>query len=53
MRSSLRHGFDLGFWSWGGLDSNLRPTDYEAAAKESRYLQEWMKALVTRFTRVL
>ena len=38
---------------WGGLDSNQRPTDYEAAARRPGDLPEWMKALVRRFTRVL
>jgi hypothetical protein len=44
---------DLSFFWWSGEDLNLRPTDYEAAAKRPGDLREWMKALVSRFTRVL
>jgi hypothetical protein len=36
--------------SWGGEDLNLRPTDYEAAAKRRRHLRKWLKALVRLFT---
>lgn len=38
---------------WGGVDSNHRPTDYEAAAKRFTHLRKWLKALVEPFTRLL
>ena len=37
---------DQGVSSWGGEDSNLRPTDYKAAGKRLSRLRKWLKALV-------
>jgi hypothetical protein len=37
---------DLRFCLWGGLDSNQRPTDYEAGVPHAADLQEFLRILV-------
>src|ERR671918_2830209 len=37
---------DLGFLSWGGVDSNHRRTDYESANREGADLQQLLNVLV-------
>jgi hypothetical protein len=41
---------DLRFQTWGGEDSNLRPTDYESGYGEGADLQEFLKVLVRSTT---
>jgi hypothetical protein len=43
---------DLAFCEWGGEDLNLRPTDYESAAKRFDNLRKWLKALLRPFYRL-
>jgi hypothetical protein len=44
---------DLQVLSWGGLDSNQRPADYEFAKDQAGYLRKFMNILVRAFTWLL
>jgi hypothetical protein len=41
---------DLRLQTWGGQDSNLRPTDYESGSWEGADLQEFLNVLVRSIT---
>jgi hypothetical protein len=41
-----RLSLTLGFYLWGGVDSNHRPADYEFATRQAADLQELLDLLV-------
>jgi hypothetical protein len=43
-------GRDQGVSSWGGEDSNLRPTDYESGHAQALDLQEFLNLRVRSIT---